>query len=70
MKGRLAGSLEARNLVGTPDDVGEQVRAYMDAGVQTFAGLLFATDTVGETLEAMERFSEQIIAPLRGSATS
>jgi alkanesulfonate monooxygenase SsuD/methylene tetrahydromethanopterin reductase-like flavin-dependent oxidoreductase (luciferase family) len=66
MKGRLADSLEARNLVGTPDEVGEQVRAYMDAGVETFAGLLFATDTVAETLEAMQRFSEDVIAPLTG----
>lgn len=64
MKGRLADSLEPRNLVGTPDDVGEQVQAYLEAGVETFAGLLFATDTVEETLEAMERFSEQVIAPL------
>ena len=67
MKGRLADSLESRNLVGTPDDVGEQVQAYLDAGVETFAGLLFATDSVEETLEAMERFSEQIIAPFSGT---
>ena len=63
MKGRLADPLEARNLVGTPDDVGEQVQAYLEAGVETFAGLLFAVDTVEEELEAMERFSEQVIAP-------
>ncbi len=63
MKGRLADSLESRNLVGTADDVASQIQAYLDAGVETFAGLLFATDTVDETLEAMERFSEQVIAP-------
>ena len=63
MKGRLADPLEARNLVGTPDDVGEQVQAYLEAGVETFAGLLFAVDTVEEEFEAMERFSEQVIAP-------
>ena len=63
MKGRLADSLEQRNLVGTPDDVGEQVQAYLEAGVETFAGLLFASDSVEETLDAMERFSEQVIAP-------
>ena len=66
MKGRLADSLESRNLVGTSDDIGEQVQAYFDAGVETFAGLLFATDTVAETLEAMERFSEQVIVPSAG----
>lgn len=63
MKGRLAEPLEARNLVGTPDDVGEQVQAYLEAGVETFAALLFAVDTVEEEFEAMERFSEQVIAP-------
>lgn len=62
MKGRLAESLVPRNLIGGPDDVAEQIRAYLDAGVETFAGLLFATDTVAETLDAMERFSEEIIA--------
>ncbi len=65
MKGRLADSLEMRNLVGTPDDVAQQLRAYLESGVETFAGLLFATDTVEETLEAMERFSEEIIGPYR-----
>lgn len=63
MKGRLADSPEMRNLVGTPDDVAEQIQAYLESGVETFAGLLFATDTVAETLEAMEQFSEQIITP-------
>lgn len=63
MKGRLADSLEMRNLVGTPDEVAEQVQVYIDSGVETFAGLLFATDTVAETLETMEQFSEQIITP-------
>lgn len=63
MKGRLADSLEMRNLVGTPDDVAEQVQAYLESGVEAFAGLLFATNTVAETLEAMEQFSEQVIAP-------
>lgn len=63
MRGRLTEALETRNLVGAPDDVAEQIRAYLDAGVETFAGLLFATDTVAETLEAMEQFSEEIIAP-------
>lgn len=68
MKGRLVEPLETRNLVGTADDIGEQVQQYLEAGVQTFAGLLFATGTVEETVEDMERFSEQVIAPFtRGS---
>ena len=63
MKGRLGDGLEHRNLVGTADDVLEQVATYHEAGVDTFAGLLFAADSVPETLEAMERFAEQVIVP-------
>src|SRR5699024_10335120 len=49
--------LLARNLVGTPDEVIDQVRAYAGAGVSTFAGLLFACNTVDETVDAMRQFS-------------
>jgi len=63
MKGRLGGSIEQRNLIGTPGEVRQQVQAYIEAGVETFAGLLFATDTVEETIEAMEQFSEQVMGP-------
>jgi probable F420-dependent oxidoreductase len=56
------GGLEERNLIGTPDQVLEQIRQYRDAGVTTFAGLLFAANTVAETHEAMERFSKGVIA--------
>jgi probable F420-dependent oxidoreductase len=63
MRGRLDG-LTSRNLVGTADDIGERVRDYLDAGVGTFAGLLFAAATVGETLEQMEQFAETVIRPM------
>lgn len=55
--------LAERNLIGTPDDVLEQVEAYREAGVNTLAALLFAVNTVEETLESMEEFSETILAP-------
>lgn len=61
MKGRLDTGLEARNLVGTVDEIGERVQAYVDAGVQTFAALLFAADSVKQTIELMELFSENVI---------
>ena len=70
MRGKLDTSLEARNLVGTPDGVGAKIQAYVDAGVRTFAGLLFATDTVAETLDAMEHFATSVIHPMTGSSTS
>ena len=53
--------LLARNLVGTPDEIAEQVDRYRRAGVTTLAGLLFATDTVASTVEAMTLFSKEII---------
>ncbi len=63
LKDQDLGDLEVRNLLGTPDDVREQVASYAEAGVDTLAGLLLATDTVGETLEAMEAFAAEVIAP-------
>ena len=62
MRGRLD-DLASRNLVGTADDIGERVRDYLDAGVGTFAGLLFAAATVAETVEQMERFAAAVMGP-------
>jgi probable F420-dependent oxidoreductase len=57
------GDLAARNLVGSPEDVIAQVEAYRRAGVTTMAGLLFAANTVEETLDAMAGFAESVIRP-------
>lgn len=62
LKDQQDGDLLSRNLVGTPDEVAAQVEAYIDAGVDTFAGSLFACDTVGETLKAMELFRDEVMA--------
>ena len=56
------GGYEERNLIGTPDEVCEQVRSYENAGVTTLAALLFTEPTVDETLETMEIFSRQVIS--------
>lgn len=55
----------SRNLVGTPEQMLDQVRAYADAGVTTMSGLLFACNTVEETLDHMADFAENVIAPYR-----
>ena len=52
---------EERNLIGTPDDIGERIETYADAGVTTLAGLLFATDTVDDTIGAMNTFSGEVM---------
>ena len=56
------GGYEERNLIGTPDDICEQVRRYEQAGVTTLAALLFTEPTVSETLETMEIFARQVIS--------
>jgi hypothetical protein len=38
------------------------VQAYREAGVTTMAALLFAADSVPETLDAMAQFSDEVIA--------
>ncbi|WP_326821613.1 TIGR03619 family F420-dependent LLM class oxidoreductase [Streptosporangium sp. NBC_01639] len=62
LKDQGVSDLAARNLIGTPDSVAEQVAAYQEAGVDTLAGLLFAANTVEETLVGMHEFSETVIA--------
>ncbi|MEE8599949.1 LLM class flavin-dependent oxidoreductase [Euzebya tangerina] len=62
LKGQQDGSLFGRNLIGTPGQILEQIEAYRESGVDTFAGLLFACDTVEETLDAMQRFSDHVVA--------
>ena len=47
------------------DDICEQVRQYEKAGVTTMAALLFTEPTVGETLETMEVFAQQVIPNFR-----
>tara|TARA_Y100000590_G_scaffold47365_1_gene50202 strand:+ start:3044 stop:4051 length:1008 start_codon:yes stop_codon:yes gene_type:complete len=62
LKGKLDDNLEERNLVGTPEEVCERISLYAEAGVATFAGLLFAEDTVDETLESMAFFAAEVMS--------
>jgi alkanesulfonate monooxygenase SsuD/methylene tetrahydromethanopterin reductase-like flavin-dependent oxidoreductase (luciferase family) len=68
LKDQGVGDLLSRNLIGTPEDVAEQVQAYREAGVTTMAALLFAADSVPETLDAMAQFSAEVIAVTGGEA--
>jgi probable F420-dependent oxidoreductase len=63
-----AGAMEDRNLIGTPAELREQVAAYAEAGADTLSALLFATGTVEETLDAMQAFAEEVIAPCTAQA--
>ena len=44
-------------------NITEQVRAYAAAGVTTMSALLFACNTVEETLDAMAEFAETVMQP-------
>ncbi len=56
-----------RNLIGPSDLILERVHEYAAAGATTMCGLLFACNTVEETLDAMADFAENVIAPYRRS---
>lgn len=56
---------EERNLIGSAEQILERVHAYAQAGATTLSGLLFACNTVSETLDAMADFAENVIAPYR-----
>jgi probable F420-dependent oxidoreductase len=62
LKDQGVGDLISRNLIGTPQDIAEQVDQYRDAGVNTMAALLFAADSVDETIDMMAQFSDEVIA--------
>lgn len=64
LKGRQGGVAE-RNLIGSPDEICERVEQFREAGATTMAGLYFAANTVEETLEMMQEFSENVIARFR-----
>ncbi|MGF3056084.1 LLM class flavin-dependent oxidoreductase [Microbacterium sp. YY-01] len=55
----------ARNLVGTPAQMIDRIHAYAEAGVTTMSGLLFACNTVEETLDHMADFAENVMTPYR-----
>lgn len=56
------GQIEAMNFIGTPDDVGEQIRSFEDAGVTHCCALIFPAATIAETIEQMEWFARDVMA--------
>jgi alkanesulfonate monooxygenase SsuD/methylene tetrahydromethanopterin reductase-like flavin-dependent oxidoreductase (luciferase family) len=69
LKGQQDG-FAARNLVGSTAQIQDQVAAYAEAGVTTLSALLFACNTVEETLDQMAQFSAEVIAPINGTAAA
>ncbi|MCC8046839.1 MAG: LLM class flavin-dependent oxidoreductase [Clostridiales bacterium] len=61
MKGKDATNYLERNLIGSAEEVREQVARYIEAGVTTFSALIFADNTLEETREHMQFFAEEVI---------
>lgn len=62
LKNQDTSTYEQRNLIGTPDEICEQVEKYVQAGATTLSALLFASNTVDEMIESMQFFSEEVIS--------
>ncbi|GID30694.1 hypothetical protein Abr02nite_56770 [Paractinoplanes brasiliensis] len=62
LKDQGVDDLLTRNLIGTPQDIAEQISRYEAAGVNTMAALLFAADSVDETIDMMAQFGQEVIA--------
>ena len=52
--------VEEINLIGTPDEIGEKLEAFITAGCTYFPALIMSTSTVDETLDQMQQFAEQV----------
>ncbi len=61
LKDQDSSDYSTRNLIGTPDEIGEKIEEYVRAGVTTFSALLFAANSLEEFKEAMQEFSEGVM---------
>ncbi len=59
-----------RNLIGTAEQMIDQIGCYADAGVTSLAGLLFASNDVAHTLDQMAEFAETVIAVVNGASST
>ena len=64
--GQSARRLGGEKLVGTPQDVAEQIDQYRQAGVTTLAGLVFTASSAAEMNDAMVQFMTEV-APTIGN---
>jgi probable F420-dependent oxidoreductase len=55
------GGFEQRNLIGSPEEISERIRVYVEAGVTTLSGMLFVANTVPEMQAAIELFGREVI---------
>jgi probable F420-dependent oxidoreductase len=65
LREQQAGGFEQRNLIGSPEEICERIRAYERVGVTTCSGLLFVANTVPEMHDAIELFGREVIPHFR-----
>jgi probable F420-dependent oxidoreductase len=61
LKGRQADWAD-RNLIGTAEQMIDQIGRYAEAGVTTLSGLLFASNDISHTIDQVSEFAETVIA--------
>jgi len=61
LRGRQADWGE-RNLIGTAEQIIDRIGQYQQVGVTTLCGLIFAANTVSQTLDQVAQFAESVIA--------
>lgn len=59
------GGFDQRNLIGSPDEISERIRAYERVGVTTCSGMLFVASSVAEMREAIELFGREVLPNFR-----
>ena len=59
------GGFEQRNLIGSPEQIAERIRAYERVGVTTCSGMLFVASSVSEMREAIELFGREVLPNFR-----
>jgi probable F420-dependent oxidoreductase len=62
--------VENINLIGTADEIGERLEAFVAAGCTYFPGLILSTSTVEESLDQMQQFAEQVMPRFAGRAVA
>jgi probable F420-dependent oxidoreductase len=59
------GGFDQRNLVGSPAEISERIRAYARVGVTTLSGMLFVARSVADMQEAIELFGQDVLPNFR-----
>lgn len=65
LKNQDPGQIAERNLIGSPQQILDQIEQFIQAGVTTFSALLFAVSTIQEFIESMQFFAEEVIRKVK-----